>query len=536
MIGTGLGDVFEATEFPDCLFTRRYRGCKFVVYNLKYDEGALVQRLPIDRLNDLRLEGKVEHNGYHYRCIPRKMLSVRKGNNTITIYDMLTFFGTSLDAAAKEYLGEGKIDEDTSKYTPVHVGRNWRSIGNYCVRDAQLVQRLAETLIRQFEGYGVYPQKLYSPAYVSAQYFRGKTAYVGVGRFWVWYRDLLDAALASYAGGKFEVTWRGADYLYEYDINSAYPRQIADLIDITDAEIRHGKRYEKAATYGYIQCSVGVPSDVYSPCPIRRGSVNTFPVGEFETVLTKAEYDYLRARGCRLRIQDGWWIMARGGEYPYRHEVERLFTLKDKAKREKRKLDYQLIKLMLNSFYGKMAQLIPIKGRFRAGWSWNPIYAAIITANVRIQVTEMQNTYMDVVGVHTDSVIAREPLPLGKSKALGDWAYECEGDGVLVGSGIYQVGKKSKYRGFRTKTPLLETLSTRKRSVTIPTHRPYSWREVAHRGMDTEYINRFVDESKALDLNFDTKRLWFGTWKTPRQALSVPLESSPLIYSDLLGF
>jgi len=148
----------------------------------------------------------------------------------------------------------------------------------------------------------------------------------------------------------------------------------------------------------------------------------------------------------------------------------------------------------------------------------------------------MQNLYGDVVGVHTDSVISRQPLPVNGATELGAWAFETKGDGILLGSGVYQIGDKSRFRGFPTKTPLRDALSTSGKEVVIPVHRPHTWREVIFHGHPPEYINRFVDEDKSLNINFDTKRLWYGEWRTPRQVFDKPLESSPLVYSDLLGF
>lgn len=536
MICTSLGDIFTPDQFPAQLFTRKYRGAKFVTYNLKYDESALVQNLPPSNLKELREHGKTENNGYFWRSIPRKMLSVRKGKNTITIYDLWGFFEMRLESAAQLFLGEGKLDLDPEKFTRRYVKRHWGEIAEYCIKDSELVARLAAELIQHFESFGIYPQKLYSPAYIGFQYFRTHTNIVHVRRFWNHYRGLLDYAMSAYAGGKFEVTWRGASYFWEYDINSAYPYEIANLVDISSAEVVHKGRYLKGAVYGFLKVEIEVPLELPHPIPILRGNINTFPAGTFTRIITKEEFDYLVQSGVKPRIIDAWWLRVRKKSYPYRKEVIKLYLEKSQAKSENRLIDYQLIKLILNSFYGKMVQLIKQGDKYRAGLSWNPIYAAIITANDRIRMSKMQRDHPDIIAVHTDSVISKAQLPLPLSKRLGEYDLACEGEGVILGSGIYQVNGSSHFRGFQTKQPLNELIKGKRKYLRLPTIRPLTWREVIFHNWDPALINQFTEIPREFDINFDTKRVWLGFWDSADQVWSKEIESVPLLFSDLLGF
>jgi hypothetical protein len=202
---------------------------------------------------------------------------------------------------------------------------------------------------------------------------------------------------------------------------------------------------------------------------------------------------------------------------------------KNKFKRENKKLDYHTIKIFLNSRYGKMVQLIDKKEYWLAGSSWNPIYASVITANCRVRISEMQQKYKSVIAVHTDSIISTEKLPFEDKGNLGDMLFEIEGEGVVLGSGIYQIGSKSKFRGFNSKKKLLDILPDKGKELHIEVERPYSWREVAHRNMDLTMINRFSNIPRDMNLNFDIKRIWLDDYKDFSEVRERVVDSVPRI-------
>lgn len=533
MVATSEGDVYSIEDFPHCLFARKYIGRNFVAYNLKYDMGALLQQLCAKALETLWKDGKVEYEGYCYKVIANKMLSVRRGKNTLHFYDMLNFYCMSLDNASHIFLGERKIELETRVFTPDYVAHNYMRISEYCIRDAVLVRRLADVIIKHFETFGVYPRKLYSVAYVSYQYFRAKTAYVTVKRYWEKYRDVLAYALAAYNGGKFEVTRKGIDYYYEYDISSAYPHEISRLVDISYARVVRSPSYRKSAVYGFLHCKMHIPLAVHSPVAVKRGTVNTFPCGDIEKVITKREYDYLVEQGADITILNGWWLHMDYRNHPYKREIEKLYKKKQEYKASGQDMQYHIVKIFLNSLYGKMVQMIRDHGQYKCTSCWNPIYGALITANCRIMVSRMQQLYPSVVAVHTDSVISVTDLPECHKSGLGQWEYETCGEGVIIGSGVYQIGETSKIRGFNTEKPLLELVHTNATKCRIDHTRPYTWREVAYRGMDINFINRFDEIPRYLTVDFDRKRMWLDDWKSFRDVENRKVYSTPLLFGNL---
>lgn len=527
LICTSEGDAFKAEEFPGCLFNRKYRGKKFAVWNLKYDEGALLQWLDEEELHELWSTGKTVRAGWKIRSIPSKMLSIRRGTHSITIYDLYQFFSCSLERAGQDYLGEGKLDVETKSFSREYVIAHYEEIKKYCIQDSVLVAKLAALMVKVFLKFKVYPSKLYSTAYVSFQYFKSHTKYPTVKHFWYEHKKLLRFAMESYHGGKFEVTRKGVDHYYEYDIVSAYPAEIANLVDTTFARVVYDNKYRRFAVYGFIRCEVTIPPSYYSPIAVKKGSLCIYPVGRFQATITKAEYEDLIRGGAFVKIIEAVWIHCDNKVYPFKREIERLVCLKQEYKKEETALEYHTVKILLNSLYGKMVQLVRTPDYWKATSCWNPIYASVITANVRIRVSEMQRKYKSVVAVHTDSVISTRPLPMQTGKELGAWAPECSGPGVVLGSGIYQIADKTKFRGFERGISLMELIDTPRKSLPLDTVHAVTWRECAFHKWDTDRINRFERQEKSLRVNFDCKRVWLKDYTRFNEVLKRRVDSLP---------
>lgn len=541
MIATSDGCVFEYDDFPQCMFTRRHKNKTFVAYNLGYDMGHFIKWLPHEKIKELWAKDSCEYNGYKVKAIRKKFLRItRNKKDSITFYDMLNFYkgagidgSSSLEKVAENILGEHKLDIETKKFSRRYVKKHWDELAAYCVQDAVLVKRLADRIIKQFEEWGVYPRALYSTAYVTYQYFSRNTKYVTVKRFWDNNRMLLDYAMQAYNGGKFEVTRKGRDYYYEYDIVSAYPYEIANLIDISTARVVQRTDHDNSAVYAFIKCLIDIPTHIYSPIATKYGPVNIYPVGRFVKTITKNEYEYLVKLGCNIQIIDGYYLYTGSLTKPYNRKIMELFEYKKQYKKSGDKLLYHTIKILLNSLYGKFVQIVKMPEYWKTSTCWNPIYGAVITANTRLRVSEMQQKYPSVVAVHTDSIISHKKLDIPLGKELGDWDYETEGDGMILGSGIYQVGDITKCRGFHLTTPLLELCKCRRGRKRLYGHKSLSWREAAFRGVDTAMINRFIKDNKWLNVSFDKKRTWVNDYRTFSQALKRRVYSIPHLV-DLL--
>lgn len=529
MICTELGDVWTPEQWPNCLFSRKYRGKVFVAYNLKYDSGAMFQHLPMGVLDILRVNNTVYHEGYRYKVIANKYVSISKGKNASVIYDIYQYYHGSLDYNAKKYLGEEKDDIETKRFTRLYYEANWNRISAYCIKDCELTGRLARRLVKQLNDWGMHVRKLYSTAHVSYTWFAAKCGHPSVETFWRYDRRILDFAMASYNGGKFEVTTKGSGYFYEYDIVSAYPSTIATLLDLHQTSVAWTKVYQREAAYAFINCTIKIPPLLPSPVAIKRGGKNVYPVGEISKVITKVEYDYLINNGADITIHDACWIIPDKIKYLYKEEIERLVQLKQEYKNGDQ-MAYHTIKILLNSLYGKFVQLIEMDdSKWRAGSSWNPIYGSVITANTRVRISNLQRQHPSIWAVHTDSIISDQPLPYVKSSLLGDLSYEIEGPGILVGCGVYEIAGKSALRGIPSAISLAELSEKGGAYADVSSQQPLSWRMALMRNFDNDQINRWMDQQKHLRPAMDDKRIWIDDWTDWREVTQRRVESVPWV-------
>lgn len=524
------GSVYTPDTLLSGLFTREHRGGNYVVYNLKYEQGAILQILPIEVLETIRRLGNGIWNGYRFKTVGYKSLRISKGKNAVTFWDMYTFFNMSLAQAGRQFTKLQKHDMDVTLFTDDYIRQNWKQIRDYCIRDAKITAELFRVLLSMCNKLGIKPTVFYSIASIGYKYIRENTNYVTVEKLWNEHREVLEAACNAYTGGKFEVTTKGSGNYYEYDINSAYPYEYANLIDISDAYVVKSKHRPSHAVYGFLKCKLWIDKPISHSLAVKRKTVNIYPIGKFTRWLTAEEFDYLKTlQGVTIDIITAYWLTVKTKRYPYKELVYNLFKVKQEAKRKQDKELYHLSKYMLNSVYGKLVQLVKKDGKIEATTCWNPIYGAIITANVRLRIARLQNEYHTIFAVHTDSVLSTEKLPLVCSEELGDWNLSCYGLGVILGSGIYQIGDKVRFRGFPTDIDLIDCLARAPPVFTVEDVRAITWKEVVFHHWDTDLVNRFRDTEKSVNINFDTKRLWDSQWEDGQDALDRQIDSIPFI-------
>jgi len=533
MFAVSDGTVFKPKDIPVKLFARKYRNGNFGVWNLKFDAGSILYHLPTDSKTELRETGQTIHGPYKYRWIPHKFLSISKGKNAVTFWDINTFFKMSLDRAGEKYIGERKQDIETKTFTPKYVKSNWSRIAKYCLQDAALVAKLYDYFRKGLNEIDVHPKNLYSCASIAHHYFTLNSRINDVWRFWTNYKEMLRYACESYNGGKFEIYTRGRFEGAMYDINSAYPHAIANLYDIKRATVYRSKEYDPDAVYGFIRCFIDNTAALHVPVARKYGPNNIYPAGKFNATITKQEYDYLIELGLPVKIHSAYWLLLQSKRRPYKNVIDDLYAKKSLFK-GKDPRQYMLTKIIMNGFYGKMIQLVEDhKGQVKAGACFNPVHASVITAACRIQVSRICNEYPGRVhAVHTDSVIMNDTLPghyMGSD--LGLWSAEGQGQGVLIASGIYQLAGKSKFRGIEIKDGLswmdLLNKHPRNKYISIPQQVVMSWVESNFRAKD--YLtNRFTVKIKDIDLNCDSKRVWPGD-VTGRALVSSSQKSLPRI-------
>lgn len=533
LFATSEGDVIAPPDLFAVLVSDKYLSSNFITWNLKYESGAILKTFPVHVIRNLQLyhEAQYVYKGEKYLLtyIPHKQLKIKQDKwhgKAVRFWDMSPFYGrVKLETAAREYLHEGKHDVDPELFTEEYVKLHFDEIAEYCVQDCVLTKKLADLWIEKFEQTGISVTSLYSEASISFTYISRKTDIVTPYEYWDYNKKLIRYAFESYEGGKFEILARGKFTGFEYDISSAYPKEIAGLVDIRNARIVYSKKYVPDAVYGFLRVRIHLKNPgVRLPCGVLH-KIRTYPMGDYFITITKQEYDYItKELSVPVEILDAAWIVVSRVRYPYDNIINELYAFKTEWKKKDR-LRSNNYKIIMNGFYGKMAQCIEdIEGNYRAGQGWNPIYASVITANTRIAVTRLQNLLgKEALAVHTDSVITRVRIPdsfIGKN--MGDFELVEEGQGVIVACGIYQINDQSALKGIiRDKE---DKLSRKKNKTIIDILKEHSgqskielrvrhvesWLQSMAMNHPVSAINVFSEEPKKLNLNCDTKRIWPG--------------------------
>lgn len=526
MYCTSLGDCIRPESLLRRLFQKKYIYANFVFYNMKYDSGAILHPLKREVLSELWSESEVTHNEYHFKYIPHKALKITrldhgaksKHNPYVMFWDIAQFYHSSLDNAAKKYLGEAKLEIETKAFTYRYVRENWQKIKKYCVRDAALTQRLAVYFVKALKKFDVEVSTMYSCASIANKYFSLNSKICHTQNMWKNNKEAFSYGVEAYAGGKFEATHRGSFYGYMYDLKSAYPHEMRNLLDLSKCKYSLVNYYDPESTYSFIRCLIHNNKGLPIPCGAKlKNGIRIYPAGSFYTTITKAEYIWLTERGIRVDVFSAlnFYYYARPS-YPYRKCVNNLYKIKDSVDKNKDKMRYMVTKILMNSFYGKMVQCTALKdGRFKFGGSFNQFYGAIITANTRIAITNIQWDFPDhCLAVHTDSAIVTKKLPKKYlSTKLGGLDFETEGEGLIIGCGQYDLGDKMGTRSVRFSESWRSYLSRPENAnlteLVFPQLHVTSWVEAMAKGFNHYHkINVFETVEKKINLNVDQKREW----------------------------
>ena len=172
-----------------------------------------------------------------------------------------------------------------------------------------------------------------------------------------------------------------------------------------------------------------------------------------------SEKKYARGQAVMFEIEGAWiWEEIANAIRPFafiREYYDQRRAIKDEAARTGVYNPMEIvIKLFINSVYGKLAQFVGEKGKIPK--TANPYYAAAITAYGRRRLCEaaLVDPYA-IVFFATDGIVSTRPLhgmPGGFDRVkvegrdvieLGDWEYVQGNGGLFVGSGIYIYWKHS---------------------------------------------------------------------------------------------
>ena len=566
------GNFIHPNSFGDCvqfLCRKSTRGHLGFFYNLKYDTQAILKWLEphnwmtlhetnvciveinyIDYYHNKELNYEVEIS-----YIPKKILSLKilgKRRNKWVFYDISQYYNKmKLDNAGAKYLGMRKNDTSNFDMTNVTIENcHDPEFIAYCIQDCKITQGLAELFLKVCSDNGLEGANFSSPASLSYDYFAARTSFPTINKF-IESEELYPYLIypwESISGAFISVFQRGYfPHVSVYDINSSYPTRIAKLPDL-----EQGRFYfddgEPSTDYqmGWLRCEVNITKGDegwYHPCfpVIREHGANYYPIGHFSYTMTLSEYRYF-SQFFDIKPIEGLYWQASVMSYPFRETVNNIYNTRKQVTDIPTNL---FLKTVLNGLYGKFLQKTLVKdpkaanfGYWKTGPAFSPFYASYILADSRIQVFDLLRKIdsTKIVACFTDSVITTEDLTwLPVDKQLGNWGFDKSGEAIIIGCGIYSIkhdGKTStKLRGFNLKHSLFDLVNEHLglKEITIKVNRNINMYDALTQKRYDD-MNLIEKQERTININFDTKRIWSGAWKTCNDILTKPpLTSIPYL-------
>lgn len=570
------GNFYECLEFLiNDIDNKSHR----IFWNMDFDLTAIFKLYKYDDNKIKRLlEGYTESfKNLELTYLRPKFLSIKKGNKVVFFTDMYFMYRTSLNKASKQYLNDEKIDVINGKVLNESLeywNENIKIITEYCIKDCILTEKLGIFLVEKMKiAQMKIPKFITSHASFSRQYFMENCRIPSIK--WIPI-NILDIAVSCYYGGRFEVIERGSfKKVKSLDINSAYPDTISKLPSLKYGIwklIENQKDVSKKEIIGYYKVLLIIPEMRVSPFVIKYKGVVVFPSGVFEKWITWYEYDLLKDYVYKFYYAYEYHPYKRE-YYPFQKAIYHLFEQKSFYKYDKKHKDEVLswiFKIVMNAVYGCFIErhkqiLIDSDGNETqltiAGKMFNPIYASQITARTRWKLLKDsgKRNWNKIIGFHTDSIIVKKfPLRMifKLGKKLGKWSLEKIGKGMIIMSGIYQIGKEARNRGFSTRKQdtikestegnkldwyeVLKNSIIKEKNCSECEHKKkcnpnqkvqfermkvIKSAESIKRWNSLEKANSFIVENKCLDINSDNKRNWNREFRDINDLLTSKISS-----------
>lgn len=487
-----------------------------ISFSFTYDITKILMDLPWYKAREFAANAEtigVEWEGYRIAGIPRKFFDVWKGDKHVRVWDTFTYWQMSFAKALNASLSLFS-DKQREMIKTIEIMKRERAhfdvlsdddIREYCFNECECLSVMYRDFLRHVDAMNITQRAHSGPGSAATAVFDewNITAYMPEGHHSHVLSNLPpDVAKFSYYGGRFEISQQGeAGDLIEYDIQSAYPAIAVTLPCLRCGRFRHVTEYEPGKMGFYFVGSR--TSGPWAPFPFRSNAVTgrelmngagkgsiAFAHGGKRWV-TSAEVETARKYfGAEaIPVYDGYvydvgcthkspfaaladlYLIRKVGQVgcPACEASPEHFCDKHPAPSEGLS---KLIKLIINSVYGKLAQGI--------GWTLDPdqlfspdlpesykppkfqcyIWAAWITGGTRAKVMEAAflggrkadcpechdgemfracDEHASVVSIATDGILTSQDIPElpVTDYQLGTWERAPKPNAWLGMPGIY---------------------------------------------------------------------------------------------------
>ncbi|HEY1249274.1 MAG TPA: DNA polymerase [Nitrososphaera sp.] len=434
----------------------------YVIFAGNYDFNMWLRDIRGNEMVELLANGETTWRGYFIKWIPNKILTIKRGQYLRVIYDVFAWYQQSfVKACANWHVGTPEqlelittMKELRGNFSEVSPER----IKAYCWLELELLLSLVEKLRQKILQTEYRPNGLYGPGAFAAAILKHHKVKEHYGDY------PTDQSLHAYYGGRFDSALFGwFTDVYEHDIHSAYPDQIRYLPCTRRAEWQ-ASTDPAYSRYGLYHIKWKVNDDTaYPPFPWRTSSGKIYyPTngeGWYHADEVRAAREIFGKRA--IRVVDGIALIERDCDLgcngtPYKF-VENLYEWRLRLEAEGNHEQAKVVKLAINSLYGKTAQSVGSKKS--APPFQNFFLAGAITAGTRAKLLRAIGLGENVISIATDGLYATERLNVPESENLGDWEVVLNQEHIQLGNGIAkskklkngQLIETEKSRGFNTR-------------------------------------------------------------------------------------
>jgi len=393
------------------------RAARKVGFSFHYDVGMMVRSYRDSIILDLMRSEPVTIGRWSVLYYPRRILKAVTRGAKIEIFDVFSFFACSFEEAMRRmHLRVPEIVSWGKRERARFGWRQWKRIEEYNRTECLGLAGMCLELERGMQSQGIVVKSWHGPGALADAVLKQAGIREEMRRPNQVLRNLFARA---YFGGRIETLKIGSMREVDvYDINSAYPEACTWLWDQTRGRWEYRTAWtdrQFPVSLWHLEWVLPGKTDV-GPLPYRRPDGRIyFPCrGRGWYWWPESSLAVRLHRG--VRVLEGYvWTGPPGSRL--RSVVDRLYRRRLDLKSHGKDVEAQVLKLSLNSLYGKMAQSVG-----RAPWQ-APAWAGYVTSYVRAKLREAVIGYEEaVVAFATDGVFCRgADLPVAQGNGLGQW-------------------------------------------------------------------------------------------------------------------
>lgn len=450
-----------------------------------YDVSMILGDLPRRNMSALHEYSKTIWLDYQIEHIPHKWLKVRRGEITVVLYDIHSFF----DSGYADALDSWEIGTPEER-AAIHKGKAGRAdflwiniddIRDYFRLELRLMPPLCEALRTVFADAGYVPRSWHGPGALARMALRRHDVYKAMAKT---PKDVSEAARWAFAAGRFELALAGHFHgkVYNYDIHSAYPYFATFLPNLAKGQWRRTTCFERDKFAVYRIRYEATEADSFRLYPLFRRLPNAGVAWPYRVTgwywQPEAE---LVVNDPDAEIIEGWVFDEDDPtDRPFAWLTE-YYLRRMRLKNNGSAAEYTF-KLIINAVYGLIVQ--------RVGWNrknGNPPrthqleWAGFITSSCRAAVYKAALMAGDkLISIDTDGLYSLAPIEsLDIGSALGQWELTEYEDGVFWQSGVYSLKIDGEWKKGRTRGIPRGTYDPEELVQRVKTREPFKvWKNV----------------------------------------------------------